>query len=61
MSVIHRVQEGLAHGRDALYNTLVEFELPMKLVRLIEICLNRTYNTVLIGKNLFAEFPIRMV
>jgi hypothetical protein len=32
--------------REVLYNTLIEFMVPMKLVRLIEMCLNETYSKV---------------
>jgi hypothetical protein len=42
-----------------LYNILVEFGVPMKLVRLIKICLNETYSKVRIGKHLCDRFPIR--
>jgi hypothetical protein len=35
-----------------LYNILIEFGVPMKLVGLIEICLNETYTKVGIGKYL---------
>jgi hypothetical protein len=38
--------------REALYNILIEFEVPMKLVRLIKMCLNETYVKVRIGKHL---------
>jgi hypothetical protein len=34
-----------------LYNILVEFRIPMKLIRLIKMCLNETYSKVSIGKN----------
>jgi hypothetical protein len=44
--------------REILYNILIEFGLPMKLVRLITICLNKTYSKVLIGKYLGATFHI---
>jgi hypothetical protein len=30
--------------REVLYNILIEFGVPMKLVRLIKICLNETIN-----------------
>jgi hypothetical protein len=33
-------------SRKVLYNILIEFRIPMKLVRLIKMCLNETYNRV---------------
>jgi hypothetical protein len=36
--------------REVLYNILIEFGIPRKLVGLIKMCLNETYNTVRIGK-----------
>jgi hypothetical protein len=44
---------------EVFYNTLIGFEVPMKLVRLIKICLNETYNKVHIGKYLSYNFPIQ--
>jgi hypothetical protein len=35
-----------------LYNILIEFGIPKKLVRLIKVCLTETYNRVRVGKNL---------
>jgi hypothetical protein len=35
--------------REVLYNILVEFSIPKKLVRLIKMCLNETYSKVHIG------------
>jgi hypothetical protein len=46
-------------GREALYNILIGFGIPKKLVRLIKMCLNETYNRVRVGKNLSEIFPIR--
>ena len=37
---------------EVLYNILIEFCIPMKLVRLIKMCLNETYNRVRVGKRL---------
>jgi hypothetical protein len=42
-----------------LYNILIEFGVPMKLVRLIKMCLNETYSKVRIGKHLSNSFPIQ--
>jgi hypothetical protein len=45
--------------REVLYNILIESGIPRKLVGLIKMCLNETYNTVRIGKNLSDKFPIQ--
>jgi sorting nexin-29 len=45
--------------REALYNILIEFEIPRKVVGLIEMCLNETYSRVRIGKNLSDKFAIQ--
>jgi hypothetical protein len=45
--------------REFLYNILTECGIPMKLVRLIIMCLNETYSTVRLGKNLSDMFPTR--
>jgi hypothetical protein len=45
--------------REVLYNILIEFGIPMKLVRLIKMCLNETYSKVCIGKHLSDSFPIQ--
>jgi hypothetical protein len=45
--------------REVLYNILIEFRVPMKLVRLIKMCLNKTYSKVRIGKHLSDSFPIQ--
>jgi sorting nexin-29 len=44
--------------REVLYKILIEFRIPRKLVRLIQICLNETYTTVRIGKCQSDNFPI---
>jgi len=45
--------------REILYNILIEFGVPRKLVRLIKTCLTETYSRVQVGKNLSDRFPIR--
>jgi hypothetical protein len=45
--------------REVLYNILVEFGVPKKLVRLIKMYLNETYSKVRIGKLLSDKFPIQ--
>jgi hypothetical protein len=45
--------------REVLYNIRLEFGIPKKLVGLIEMCLNETYSTVHIGKNLPDKFSIQ--
>ena len=42
-----------------MYNILNEFGIPMKLVRLIKMCLTETYRRARVGKNLSDMFPIR--
>jgi hypothetical protein len=44
---------------EVLYNILVEFGIPKKLVRLIKMCLNETYSRVCVGKLLSDKFPIQ--
>jgi len=41
-----------------LYNVLIEFDIPMKLVTLIKMCLNETI-AVWVGEHLSDLFPIR--
>jgi hypothetical protein len=44
---------------EVLYNILLEFGIPKKLVRLIKVCLNETYSKVRICKLLSDKFPIQ--
>ena len=44
--------------REVLYNILIEFGVPQKLVRLIKMCLTETYSRVRVGKTLCDMFPI---
>jgi len=45
--------------REVLYNILIEFSIPMKLVRLTKMCLTETYIRVRVGKNLSDMLPTR--
>jgi hypothetical protein len=45
--------------REVLYNTVIEFGIPMKLVRLIKMCLNETCGGVWVGKYLSDTLPIK--
>jgi len=44
--------------REVLYNIHIESGIPMKLIRLIKMCLNGTHSRVRVGKHL-PEFPIK--
>jgi hypothetical protein len=46
-------------SREVLYNILIEFCIPMKLVRLLKMCLNETYSRVQVGKHLSDRFLIK--
>jgi hypothetical protein len=45
--------------REVLYNILLEFGVPKKLVRQIKMCLNEIYSKVCVGKLLADKFPIQ--
>ena len=45
--------------REVLYSILNEFGIPLKLARLIKICMNETYSTVRVGKHLSDMFSTR--
>jgi len=45
--------------REILNNILIEFGIPIKLVRLIKMCLTEMYSRVRVGKNLSDMFPIK--
>jgi hypothetical protein len=44
--------------REIFYNTFMEVGIPIKLVRLIKMCLNESYSSVCVGKNLSDIFLI---
>jgi len=45
--------------REVLCNILIEFGIPMKLVRLINMCLTETCSRGCVGKILFDMFPVK--
>ena len=47
--------------RKVLYNFLIEFGIPLKLVRQIKMYLNETYSKVQVGKHWLIGFLLRMV
>ena len=42
--------------REVLYNILIEFRIPMKLVRLIKMCVNENHSRIWVGKRLSDTF-----
>jgi hypothetical protein len=47
--------------REVLYNVLIVFGIPLKLVKLINLCLNETYSRFRVGKHLSDMFPVKNV
>ena len=45
--------------REVLYNFLIEFFIPMKMVRLIKLCLSEKCSRVWVVRNLSDVFPVR--
>ena len=44
---------------EVLYNVLIDFDIPLKLVRVRKMCLSETYSRVPVGKSLSDMFPFR--
>ena len=53
---IYRHQEAYD---SVLYNILIEFGIPMKLLRLIQLCLNESCSRVPVDKHLCDKFPMK--
>ena len=51
-----KVYESVRRG--GLYNTVIEFGTRTKLLRLIKMCLNETYSSIWIEKQLSELFPV---
>jgi hypothetical protein len=45
--------------REVLCNIVIEFDIPLKLVRLIKMCISETCIRVRVGKHLSDRFPIK--
>jgi len=61
---VHQVLKELKQAynsvkKENLYNILIEFCIPMKLVRLIKMCVNEAYSRVQLGKHMSDTFYIR--
>ena len=56
ISSLYISRKPMFHKAGGLYNILIEFVIPMKLVRLIKICLTETYSRVQVGKNLSVSY-----
>jgi hypothetical protein len=60
LSTIYRFKESLLLiRREVLHNILIEFGIPMKLFRLIKMCLSKTHSNVRIVTYLSDCFPIQ--
>ena len=46
-------------GQEVSYNNLIEFHTPMKLIRLIKMCLNEIYSTAWVSKHLSDIFSVK--
>jgi hypothetical protein len=46
--------------REVFYNIFIEFGIPMKLVRLIKMCLTETYGRVQVGKNRVNQYGLKL-
>jgi len=59
VSAIYRLKKAYnSLRRKVLHNILIEFGIPMKLERLIKMCLNETYSRVWVGKHWSDMLPI---
>jgi hypothetical protein len=48
-----------SYRREVLHSILIEFGIPVKLVRLIKMCPNETCSRVQVGKYLSDMFPLK--
>jgi len=46
---------------EVLYNILIEFSIPVKLISLKKICLTDTYDRVRVGEHMSDMFPLKNV
>jgi hypothetical protein len=57
--IVHQLFVDFKKAWEVLYSILVEFGVPMKLVRLVKMCINETCSKIHIGKHLSVKFPIQ--
>jgi hypothetical protein len=63
---VHKIFIDFKEGQDSfrreiLYNILIDFWVPVKLVTCINTCLNEAYSKMHICKNFSNMFPIKIV
>jgi len=59
-SALYMLRESYdSNRREVFYNILIDFGIPMNLIRLIKMCLRETISRVLVGNNLSDMFPIK--
>jgi hypothetical protein len=56
ISYLHTSRKPMTQLGEVLYNILLEFGIPKKLVRLIKMCLNETYRKICVDEHLSDTF-----
>lgn len=59
LKAVHRLQENLSFRKETLYNILIGIQVPMKLVRLNNMCFNETCSNVRVRKHFSDNFTTK--